>query len=257
MATAGLTADPWQDRVLTRQADRELLMCTRQAGKSSIASLRALHTAMCKPNSLVLLLSPTERQSGELFRDKLLNFYRPVKDIVPARRETALTLELTNGSRIYSLPENEKGIRGFSGVRLLVIDEASRVEDSLYRAVRPMLAVSGGSLLALSTPFGKRGWFFEEWESDRRWSRVRVTAEQCPRIKPEFLAEERKAMGLRWYRQEYECSFEDTVDAVFAWSDIQAALVDEGDVFFPELATSGPDTGSPFGIGSSREVEAW
>jgi hypothetical protein len=65
-----------------------------------------------------------------------------------------LTLELVNGSRIVSLPENESGIRGFSGVNLLVIDEAARVDDSLYRSVRPMLAVSGGRLVALSTPFG-------------------------------------------------------------------------------------------------------
>jgi hypothetical protein len=45
---------------------------------------------------------------------------------------------------------------------MLVIDEASRVDDTLYLAVRPLLAVSGGRLVALSTPFGKRGWFHDE-----------------------------------------------------------------------------------------------
>jgi hypothetical protein len=33
--------------------------------------------------------------------------------------------------------------------------------------------------------------------------------------------------GERWYRQEYLCSFEDVVDAVFAFADIQAALSDD------------------------------
>jgi hypothetical protein len=45
---------------------------------------------------------------------------------------------------------------------LVIVDEAARVPDDLYRAVRPMLAVSQGRLIALSTPFGQRGWFYDE-----------------------------------------------------------------------------------------------
>jgi hypothetical protein len=97
-----------------------------------------------------------------------------------------------------------------------------------------MLAVSQGRLVALSTPFGKRGWYHDEWHGDGAWQRVKITAEQCPRISPEFLAEERRALGERWYRQEYLCSFEDTIDAVFSWADIQAALSDDVKPLFPE-----------------------
>jgi hypothetical protein len=189
-----------------------------------VAGPLALGEALTRPRSLVLLLSPTQRQSGELFRDKLLPLRRalgrPLQDLPP----TQLTLELANESRIISLPGNEGGIRGYSGVRLLVVDEAARVPDELYSAVRPMLAVSQGRMIAMSSPFGKRGWFFEEWGSPRRWERVRITAEQCPRISAEFLAEERAAIGERWYRQEYECSFEDMIGAVFRAEDIDAAL---------------------------------
>jgi hypothetical protein len=60
-----------------------------------------------------------------------------------------------------ALPGTEKTIRGFSGAALLIVDEAARVDDALYYAVKPMLAVSGGSLLMLSTPYGRRGGFFE------------------------------------------------------------------------------------------------
>jgi hypothetical protein len=143
------------------------------------------------------------------------------------RAPTQLSLELSNGSRIISLPSSEGGIRGYSGVRMLVVDEASRVPDDLYRAVRPMLAVSNGRLIAMSTPFGKRGFFFEEWTSSRPWARVQVTAEQCRRISEDFLREERESIGERWYRQEYQCSFEDMVGAVFSWEDIQAAMSDD------------------------------
>jgi hypothetical protein len=149
--------------------------------------------------------------------------------------ESALRLELANGSRIASLPADEATIRGFSGVGLLIIDEAARVNDALYCAVRPMLAVSQGKLVALSTPFGKRGWFYGEWSSSGNWQRVRVTAAECPRIRPDFLAEERQALGERWFRQEYECSFEDNMGAVFAHEDIMAALSDDLEPLYPEM----------------------
>jgi intein/homing endonuclease len=143
--------------------------------------------------------------SGELFRHKMMWLYERLGRPVKATQETALTLMLANGSRVVSLPGSEAGIVGYSAVSLLVIDEAARVPDTLYYSVRPMLAVSQGRLAALSTPLGKRGWFYEEWTGANRWDRVRVEASSCPRISPEFLAEERKALGDRWYRQEYEC----------------------------------------------------
>lgn len=211
--------------MLTSPSQQTLLLCCRQAGKSTCAAALALRDALLSPPALVLLLSPTLRQSGELFRDKLLPLWNALGRPAYARPPTRLELELANGSRVVSLPENEAGVRGFSGVRLLVIDEASRVDDGLYRAVRPMLAVSGGSLVALSTPFGKRGWFFDAWQDGGpAWQRVRVTAPECPRISPEFLASEQQALGERWYRQEYLCSFEDAVDAVFSADAIRRAV---------------------------------
>jgi hypothetical protein len=181
-----------------------------------------------EPPATVLLLSPTLRQSGELFRDKFKRLYNALGRPVPTVQESALTLELANGSRVISLPGEEGTIRGYSGVRLLVIDEAALVSDELYRAVRPMLAVSKGRLVCLSTPHGKRGWFYESWTGGESWRRVKVRADECPRIEAAFLAEERRAIGDRWYRQEYECSFEDVIDAVFRQEDIDAAL--DGDL---------------------------
>jgi hypothetical protein len=223
LRAANMEPDPWQAELLRSPAARLLLLCSRQAGKSEVAAALALHTALLQPGSLVLLLSPSERQSGELAQ-KVFRLF-DTSPLVAASKRTALQLHLGNGSRVIALPDSEATIRGYSGVALLVIDEAARVADSLYASVRPMLAVSRGRLLALSTPFGKRGWFHEEWtEATRPWQRVKVTAGQCPRITAAFLAEERQALGERWFRQEYECSFEDTTDAVFSYDDIQAAF---------------------------------
>jgi hypothetical protein len=228
LTAAALGPDPWQDGLLRSQARGLLLLCSRQAGKSTAAAAVAVRTALLQPGSLTLLLSPTLRQSGELFRAQVLRLWRALGSPLALRAPTQLTLELANGSRIVSLPENEEGIRCYSGVALLVIDEAARVSDSLYRAVRPMLAVSRGRLIGLSTPFGRRGWFYEAWTGTQRWERFKAAAQECPRIDPAFLAEERAALGDRWFRQEYECSFEDIVGAVFSGEDLAAAFAPSG-----------------------------
>jgi hypothetical protein len=121
-----------------------------------MSALIALHRVLYRPGSLVLCLAPALRQSQELFQ-KPAAFYRELRRPVPPTSEQRLSLELENGSRIITLPGSEKTIRGFSGVSLLLVDEAARVDDSLYYAVRPMLAVSGGSLLMLSTPTESAG----------------------------------------------------------------------------------------------------
>jgi hypothetical protein len=226
LTDAGFQPDPWQEGVLRSDASRLLLLASRQAGKSSVAAALALQTALLRPRSPVLLLSPSQRQSSELFR-KVVDLFGALGRPMGVRAESALRLELANGSRVVALPGDEKNVRCFSGVAVLIIDEAARVTDALYYAVRPMLAVSQGRLVALSTPFGKRGWFHTEWHGDSNWQRVRTTAEQCPRIPAEFLAEERRALGDRWYEQEYMCNFADCIDAVFSYADIQAALSDE------------------------------
>jgi hypothetical protein len=223
----GIEPDRWQEDLLRSTATRVLLNCARQSGKSTVAGVLAVHAALYEPGSLVLLLSPTLRQSQELFK-KCLSLYRIADKPVLPESETALTLTLENGSRIVSLPGKEATIRGYSGVRLLAIDEAARVPEDLYASVRPMLAVSGGRLVALSTPFGTRGWWYEAWiNQEERWERYRITAEECPRISPEFLAEEQRNVGEWWFKQEYFCEFLDSQSQAFRREDIDAMFSEE------------------------------
>jgi hypothetical protein len=219
----GLEPDPWQKDLLRSTSERMLLNCCRQSGKSTMTGIIALHRAIYHPRSLILCLAPALRQSQELF-GKVLGFYRDLGRPVLPQSEGKLSLELENGSRIVTLPGSEKTVRGFSGAALLIVDEASRVDDALYYAVRPMLAVSGGALIMLSTPYGKRGVFFEEWQGGKGWERYEVTAEECPRISLAFLEEERQALPRRIFRQEYECSFEETEDQVFSYEDVEGAM---------------------------------
>ena len=222
----GIVPDSWQEDFLRSSSDRVLLNCSRQSGKSTMSAVTALHRALYYPGSLVLCLAPTLRQSQELFA-KVAGFYRDLGRPVAPRGERKLSLELENGSRIITLPGSERTIRGFSGANLLLVDEASRVDDELYYAIRPMLAVSGGSLMMLTTPYGKRGVFYNEWTGGLGWERYEVPASQCLRISEAFLEEERRVLPSWVYRQEYECSFEETEDQVFTTEMVEQAVTPE------------------------------
>jgi hypothetical protein len=207
MRNLGLEPDPWQVEVLEAGHPRLLLNCCRQAGKSTTVALLGLVEAVFVPFTKVLLVSRSHRQSTELFRS-VTDFYRRLGSPM-LERLTTEELQLSNHSRIVCLPCKEETIRGYSRVSLLVLDEAARMPDDLYRAVRPMLAVSEGRLICLSTPYGQRGFFHDAWARGGDDSpRIEVPAQRIARISPQFLAQERRALGESWFRQEYCCSFE-------------------------------------------------
>jgi hypothetical protein len=194
MRNLGLEPDPWQIDVLESDHPQLLLNCCRQAGKSTVVALLGLVEAVFVPFTKVLLVSRSHRQSAELFRI-VLDFYRRLGSPL-LERQNAEELRLSNFSRIICLPCKEETIRGYSHVSLLVIDEAARVPDDLYRAVRPMLAVSNGRLICLSTPYGKRGFFHDAWaKGGDDWARIEVAADRITRISAKFLAQERRALG--------------------------------------------------------------
>jgi hypothetical protein len=223
----GIQPDPWQADLLRSLARRVLLLCSRQSGKSTVTALLGLWVALFEAG-LVVIVSPSQRQSAEMLRG-IKGFYANLKDAPRLVSESALKLEFENGARILALPGTEKTIRGIAGAALIVIDEASRVDDELLAAVRPMLATTkhGGRLIALTTPAGKRGWFFEAWTGDGDWQRVRVAASDCPRISKEFLDEELKELGAMRFSEEYELAFLEPDEAVFPTAIIAAAFTNE------------------------------
>jgi len=226
----GFTPDAVQERVL-RGGRRGIVNCTRQWGKSTVMAAKAVHRAFTRAGCLVLVMSPSGRQSGEFIR-KAEEFVRRLGIRPRGDGDNELSILLPNGSRIVGLPGTERTLRGFSNVSLMLIDEAARAPDELYRAMRPALATGDGDLWLMSTPNGKRGFFWEEWErGGLEWERIRVPAEECSRISARFLEEER-AKGEQWYRQEYGCEFLDHEGAVFPADLIEGAF--QGD--FEELA---------------------
>ncbi len=200
----GFFPDARQAEVLSSQPRRLLLCCSRQWGKSTTAAAMIVAQAVAEPGCLILCAAPTLRQSG-LLVSKVAEMLERA-GIAATGGKLRLTLE--NKSRIIGLPGNEANIRGFSAPALIVVDEAARVSDAVYAALRPMLITGNGKLALLSTPFGQRGFFWKEWAGGApHWHRVEVKATDCPRITAEVLEEERLSQSEEWFAQEYLCSF--------------------------------------------------
>ena len=220
----GFEADEQQAAVLDSQAKRGILNCTRQWGKSTVLAAKAVHRSWTQAGSLVLVASPSERQSAEFLR-KAAEFLLRLG--VPRRGDgdNASSLALPNGSRIVGLPGTEGTVRGFSAVSMLLIDEAARVPDATYKSLRPMLAVGKGDLWLMSTPRGQRGFFYDTWtRGGDMWERHSVPATECPRIEAGFLDEERGELGSAWFAQEYLCEFVENGGGWFGRRLVEEAL---------------------------------
>ena len=239
MESLGLEPDPWQRDVILSKRSQLLLNCSRQAGKTTVSAILGMVQAMWYPMSRVIIVSRSHRQAREVLR--LIKFFLRLKGAKGARASQD-EIEFKNESRIVCVPCREDTIRGYAQVDLLIIDEAARVPDDLYRAVRPMLAVSKGRLLCLSTPYGKRGFFWEAWaRGGDDWQRFEAPASLCSRIPAEFLEQEKRAMGESWFRQEYCCSFEALEGLVYP--DLGRCVVKASDPLAVQALEVKPDVG--------------
>lgn len=223
----GITPDEWQAEVLRYEGERLLLNCCRQSGKSTTTATKALHTALYNAKSMILCAAPSLRQSQELFKKIRANI-NAMKDPPKLIEDNALSVTLANYSRIIALPGDPATVRGYSSVTLLLLDEAAQIADEFYNAVLPMLMVNKGTLIAMSTPFGKRGFFYEEWANGGSdWQRIAVDATQCPRFTAEQLDQQRRSMGDLAYQQEFCCNFVDTSTQTFSSDAIMRAFSDD------------------------------
>lgn len=207
--------DAKQTEILRSHARRGIINGSRQIGKSELMALMAVHKALTEPKCLVLLLGPFNRQAGELL-EKAKNFLDELGIKAPGDGRHRNSIRLPNRSRIIAVPAVRDRVRCFSAVRLLIIDEAAFVADETYKRVRPMLAVSQGDLWLVSTPFGRRGFFFKVWsEGGPEWHKFSITAADCPRIPASYLQEEREVLTESEYLQEFFCKFVDPRAALF------------------------------------------
>lgn len=244
MRDLGLEPDPWQADFLNMSYRRALLLCSRRSGKTTVVAIKALHHAMFaspKEPATVLLFAHAGKQTEELLFH-LHAFYKNLGKPIPRDTDRISQLDFENGSRILAFKSNPDSLVGFTPT-LVIIDEAARVDEEMYRAIAPMRALGKCQLIALSTPHGKQGWFYREWaDPEREWYRVRKTSDDCPRIDKTVIEEDRRSFGDPFVRQEYGCHFE--VMEGLVYPEFEACIVDPGALnFVPTRGWAGCDFG--------------
>jgi hypothetical protein len=219
--------DEWQVAAMRSESKRQIWNIHRQGGKTVTAAIKALAAATTTSNSPVLVISASLRQSQELVRN-CHALHAKIPGLPRVISDSALRMEFENRSRIISLPPNPATVRGYSTSPLILLDEASQIPDDVIAACVPATAVGHGSIIALSTPFGQRGFFYEWWvNGGPAWERTQVTVDQCSRITPDFLSQQRAEMSEQEYQSEYMCAFVENDAQMFPTEIINAAFSDD------------------------------
>jgi len=235
----GFQPDDFQKEVLTEQSKRIMILAPRQTGKSTAVAVRVLHEALANDNAMILLASASGRQSGQIMeKARKMALSLDLKILPPPPKCDGFTL--TNGSQIVSLPDSEETIRGFSAPRLIVVDEAAFASESVFQALEPMLLVSNGTLIILSTPNGQTGYFYDQWHADPTpWTKLFGSLERCPRVSPEAIETIRKSVTKEVFEQEFECKFVASNGQVISLETLRKCYRDDFDLFDPEYDLEG------------------
>lgn len=219
----GMHPDEWQTDLMGRLAGdaeppikRAVIACGRQVGKSAILSVYGAYAAMCQAKT-VAVSAPSFRQSLELAQ-KIRRIIQRVNTVAVVK-DAVIDLRLANGGRVVALPPSGTG-RGFT-LDALLVDEAAFLTDrsDLIEALTPALALADGQLILASSPGQPRGLLYQAWQSES-WYRVKVRCDQCARISPEFLTQQRILLGEEAYRREFEAEFVDGNDVFLSEFDV-------------------------------------
>lgn len=208
----GWVPDATQADMLQHVERQALACCTRQWGKTQTCATKVAHRALYL-GGLTVIVSPSGRQSGEMLAR--------VRDVLKRADAGPLvgdginehSVVLPSGARVVGLPCDHRSNRGFSDVGLLVVEEAAYIlDDEDYHAIGAFQTICTRpprERWMISTPYGKRGFFYDAWRAVDGSQRVMVRAEDCPRISREWLDAERARLGARAFSQEYGCEFLD------------------------------------------------
>jgi hypothetical protein len=194
---------PWQLDFLRASRGASIIALTaRQVGKTTTAAWAIAHHMQFTPGGLSVVACPSQRQSAEAVRKVRENLSKRGAEL---KSDNVYGLELTNGARVLALPGSDDSIRGLTVDGWIIADEAARLTPDPISALRPMRARRRQARLAmLSTAWSRTDPFWNVWESDDpSWLRLRATAEIPGLFDPEFLEQERRALGEHDFGREY------------------------------------------------------
>ncbi len=217
-----LQLDKWQQDILDCKNKYILLCKGRQIGGTTIMARKCADRMLTQKGCHIIVVSLTEDQAQLVVIMVLTYLEKNFKGYIAkpySKNITKNKIVLKNGSQILSRPVGQTGdaVRGFTG-NVLYINEASRMPESVFTAAKPILLTTGGDIWMDSTPFGKKGYFYESWLNKHdRFKVFYMSSEEVIQERPisdswtkkqreegiQMLKEEKADMGVLAYSQEY------------------------------------------------------
>jgi hypothetical protein len=216
----GYPMRPFQADALRLETRTTAIVAPRQSGKSRSLALLAVWRAFTTPGYQVLIIS-----AGEEAAKRLLGEIRAITNGSDLLRgslvdERVAFVELTNGSRVRSVPASERQIRGWT-IDLLLIDEAALVSDDLIlgAAIPTTAARPDARIVLASSASAATGAFFDHVMLGQQGSEnirtVTWALTDCPWISPTVIESARESMTPTRFAAEYEGVFASGADALF------------------------------------------
>jgi hypothetical protein len=193
-----------------------ILNCGRRWGKTQCAIAEGLALSFIKPKQRGWIVAPTYPLSQE--------DWRTLEELVPRRliKGDPLKAErkfvFINDSEIeFKSADNESALRG-AGLDWCILDEASRIKEDSWNALRPSLSDKQGKGIFISTPKGKN-WFYRLYllgkEGKENYESWHFPSNTNPYFPEDEWLEAKENYPSDWFSQEYEANFLDDVAAVF------------------------------------------
>jgi len=204
---------PYQEEFLRDRSPLIVACCGRQVGKTTLTAIKALHYALSKDSSRVLIVSAGLRQSMILF-DKILGY---IDAALPAKvlttNKTSTQVQFANGSEIVALPCGHDGarLRGYTS-DLAIIDEANFMPPIVIDSViRPTtITRTEARIIMLSTPWTRDHPFHDALtKPDLGFKAYTWPSSINPLITKEKLEVERRTIGEYDFNREYNANFLD------------------------------------------------
>lgn len=219
----GIKPFPYQTKLL-RDSHKRLVACMgRQSGKTTTIAMKAINFTTKNDGVTVLITSPSLRQSMIMF-NRICNFVFTSALRSRVSRSTRTIIQFNNRSEIIALPASENLLRGYTA-HMVIVDEAAFIpEEVITNILYPMLATTNGSLILLSTPWGKDHFFYRAF-MDPDFSVHRVKSSECPLIPKSFLKKQQQLMTAETYRMEYDAEFVEAATSYFTQDLIRSCIV--------------------------------